>query len=244
MARGNERNKVVTPAACLCSPRAARFNCAHFSLSTFPILTLDPSPLATLQFSPEGFERCRSDRSQPNYRAGCAKTLDPLESLSWHDPSDRDLSALKSIIERKIKKSRIAAKARHNSQIDREVRAFEGSNTTDKECCPPVIVKNNPVCIVVPAHDSSKVIDTVRNCVYSAGIQLQRPEASIAVSLETLRICIGVQSFAMPASSVIGRLRYIRTTRLLGEGILTDRICTCAGAATYILEITAAALAF
>jgi hypothetical protein len=31
------------------------------------------------------------------------ETLDRLESLSWVDPSDRDLSALKSIIERRIK---------------------------------------------------------------------------------------------------------------------------------------------
>jgi hypothetical protein len=31
------------------------------------------------------------------------ETLDRLESLSWHDPSDRDISALKTMIEKQFR---------------------------------------------------------------------------------------------------------------------------------------------
>jgi len=46
---------------------------------------------------------------------------------------------------------------------------------------------------VVPPHYGSVVIDAVRNCVYRAGAELKRPKAPIAVSLEPVRIFVGVQ---------------------------------------------------
>jgi hypothetical protein len=54
MARGNERNKVVTPAACLCSPASRQIQLCSLLSQYFSDTHTQPSQLATLQFSPEG----------------------------------------------------------------------------------------------------------------------------------------------------------------------------------------------